>query len=311
MQYIEGLKAYHGSKPTAVTLGKFDGLHRGHEKLIETVIEYAESDEVESVVCSFNMLPFFESLSIDRRILMTKEEQKIRLEDRIDYLVDCPFTKEFSMMPARDFIKNILADLFHAAYVVVGTDFCFGHNKEGNIHLLKECEKEYGYRLIVVEKERHEGKIISSTYIKEELSKGNLTLANNLLGYPYTVLGVVEHGKKIGRTLGFPTLNVAPERHKIMPPNGVYMVKVHIDGCAYNGIGNVGVKPTVSDENRMLVESFLFDYHGDAYGKKVVTELYEYRRPERKFSDVNELKNCIDQDLEYGKYFFEKHHNNA
>lgn len=304
MQYIEGLKAYHGSKRTAVTLGKFDGLHRGHEKLIEKVIKYAESDEIDSVVCSFDMQPFFKSLSIERKVLMTKEEQRLRLEGRVDYLVDCPFTREFSMMPAEDFIRNVLVGLFHAAYVVVGTDFCFGHDKKGNIHMLKEYEEEYNYQLVVIEKERYHDRIISSTYIKEVLSKGNLPLVNYLLGYPYTVLGIVEHGRRLGRTLGFPTLNVAPENDKMMPPNGVYAVRVHVDGCGYDGIGNVGVKPTVTETKRMLVESYLFDYHGDAYGKKVATELYEFRRPEKKFADIHELKDCIDKDIEYGKQFF-------
>lgn len=306
MQYIEGLKAYHGRRRTAVTLGKFDGLHRGHEKLIEKVTECAKAEEIESVVCSFNMLPFFESLSIERKILMTKEEQRRRLEERVDYLVDCPFTREFSMMPAEIFIRDVLAGLFHAAYVVVGTDFCFGHEKKGTVHMLREYEKKYDYQLIVIEKEKYHDRVISSTYTKEALSRGDIPLANHLLGYPHTILGVVEHGRQLGRTLGFPTLNVAPEAHKIMPPNGVYAVRVHVDGAVYNGIGNVGVKPTVTESNRILVESYLFDYHGDAYGKEVAIELYEFRRPEQKFSDIQEMKACIDRDIEYGKQYFNK-----
>lgn len=307
MQYIEGLEAYSGGKRTAVTLGKFDGLHRGHEKLIGKVIEYAESSEIESVVCSFNMTPFFESLGINREILMTKEEQRLRLEHRIDWLVDCPFTRAFSLMKAEDFIRDVLAGLFHAAYVVVGTDFCFGNGKQGTIHMLKKYEKIYDYQLIVIEKERYQDRVISSTYIKEALSEGNLSLANHLLGYPYTIAGVVEHGKQLGRRLGFPTLNVSPGAHKMIPPKGVYVSRSYIDGHGYNGICNVGVKPTVTETNRMLAESYLFDYHGDAYGKTVVTELHSFRRPERKFADVMEMKACIDQDIEYGKDYFEEH----
>lgn len=305
MQYIKGLEAYQGDGRTAVTLGKFDGLHRGHEKLIEKVIEYAGKENIESVVCSFNMIPFFDSRKINREVLMTKEEQRRRLEGRIDKLVDCPFTESFSRIPAEDFIRDVLAGLFHAAYVVVGTDFCFGHQKQGNIHMLKEYEEKYGYKLIVIEKERYRGRIISSTYIKEALSEGNLSLANHLLGYPYTVTGVVEHGKQLGRRLGFPTLNVAPGEHKMMPPKGVYVSRSYVDGQGYNGICNVGVKPTVTETNRMLVESYLFDYHGNAYGKMVATELHEFRRPERKFADVAEMKACIYQDIEYGKSFFQ------
>lgn len=306
MQYIEGLKAYQGDRRTAVTLGKFDGLHRGHEKLIEKVIEYAKKEDIESVVCSFNMIPFFDSRRIKREILMTKEEQRLRLEGRIDKLVDCPFTEAFSRIPAEDFIRDVLAGLFGAAYVVVGTDFCFGWQKQGNIHMLKEYEEKYGYKLIVIEKERYQDRIISSTYIKEALSEGNLALANHLLGYPYTIAGVVEHGKQLGRRLGFPTLNVAPEEHKMMPPRGVYVSRSYVDGRGYNGICNVGVKPTVTDADRMLVESYLFDYHGDAYGKNAVIRLHEFRRPERKFADVSEMKACIDKDIEYGKKYFKQ-----
>ncbi len=304
MRYIEGIKAYDGKKRTAVTLGKFDGLHRGHEKLIGKVIQYAEADGIESVVCSFNMIPFCESQGIERKILMTKEEQRFRLEGRIGCLLDCPFTREFSMMTAEDFIRDILAGVFHASYVVVGTDFCFGRGKKGNIHLLKKYEKEYGYRLVVIEKERYQGRIISSTYIKEALSAGDLALANHLLGYPYTIAGVVEHGKQLGRRLGFPTLNVAPEAHKVMPPKGVYVSRSYVDGVGYNGICNLGVKPTVTDAGRMLAESYLFDYQGDAYGKKAAVQLYEFRRPERKFASVTEMKECIDKDIEYGKNYF-------
>ena len=304
MQYIEGLEAYQGTGRTAVTLGKFDGLHRGHEKLIEKVTEYAKAEDMESVVCSFNMIPFFECQGIEREILMTKEEQRLRLEGRIDRLVDCPFTKSFSMISAEEFIRDVLAGLFHAAYVVVGTDFCFGYQKQGNVHMLKEYEEKYDYKLVVIEKERYQDRIISSTYIKEALSEGNLALANHLLGYPYAVAGVVEHGKRLGRKLGFPTLNVAPGAHKMMPPNGVYVSRTCVDGIWYGGICNVGVKPTVTEENRMLVESYLFDYDGNAYGKRVTTQLHEFRRPERKFTDVSEMKACIDRDIEYGKQYF-------
>ena len=293
MQYIEGLEAYQGSGRTAVTLGKFDGLHRGHEKLIEKVTEYAKTEGIESVVCSFNIIPFFKSQGIEREILMTKEEQRL-----------CPFTKSFSMISAEEFIRDVLAGLFHAACVVVGTDFCFGYQKQGNVHMLKEYEEKYDYKLVVIEKERYQGRIISSTYIKEAMAEGNLALANYLLGYSYTVAGVVEHGKRLGRRLGFPTLNVAPGAHKIMPPNGVYVSRTLVDGIWYGGICNVGVKPTVTEENRMLVETYLFDYHGDAYGKRVTTQLYEFRRPERKFADVSEMKACIDRDIEYGKQYF-------
>lgn len=304
MQYIEGLQAYNGTEKTAVTLGKFDGLHRGHQKLIDKVKDLALSEGLKSMVCSFDMQPFFASISKTREILMTKEEKKFRLADQVDYLVDCPFTREFSQMSAEAFIQEILVKVFHAKYVVVGTDFCFGHEKKGDIHMLKAYEKACGYQLFVIEKEKYQNRVISSTYVKEALRNGELTLANQLLGYAYMTKGVVSHGKKLGRRLGFPTINVVPGKGKLMPPSGVYAVRVRIDGCWYGGIGNVGVKPTVTDAGEVVIESYLFDYNGDAYEKDVVVELLEFRRPEQKFASVEELKKSVDLDIEYGKQYF-------
>ncbi len=306
MQYIKGLKDYHDDSRTAVTLGKFDGVHRGHEKLVEKVIEYAETAGVKSVVCAFDMLAFSKKHADERCILMTKEEREDRLQGRVDYLVDCPFTREFSQVKAEDFIRDVLVETFHASYVVVGTDFTFGYKKRGDIHMLKEYEKVYGYQLVVIEKERYHDREISSTYVREVLNEGNIPLANTLLGYPYRVMGCVEHGKQLGRTLGFPTLNVAPDHNKLMPPNGVYAVKVKMDGEVYGGIANVGVKPTVTNENRMLVETFLYGYSGNAYGKEVEVDFCEFHRPEQKFHGVDELKACVDKDILYGKEYFEQ-----
>lgn len=158
----------------------------------------------------------------------------------------------------------------------------------------------------MIEKERYHDREISSTYIREVLNAGDIPLANTLLGYPYRVIGCVEHGKRLGRTLGFPTLNVAPNPNKLMPPNGVYAVQVKMDGKVYGGIANVGVKPTVTDENRMLVEAFLYNYSGNAYGKEVEIEFCEYHRPEQKFHGVDELKACVDTDILYGKEYFKQ-----
>ncbi|MDO4473216.1 MAG: bifunctional riboflavin kinase/FAD synthetase [Eubacteriales bacterium] len=304
MQYIVGLDNYYNQKRTAVTLGKFDGLHRGHEKLIEKVIECAEKENVESVVCSFDMSAFFKELNVERKVIMTQEEKKLRLDGRVDYLVKCPFTSEFSRISAEDFVEKILVGLFHASYVVVGTDFCFGYQKSGNVEVLRKLQQKYGYKLIVLEKERYQGRVISSTYVKEVLAEGKIRLVNELLGYPYTIMGTVEHGKRLGRTLGFPTMNVAPDSNKMMPPKGVYMMRVCVAGKWYPSIGNIGTKPTVTDENRLLIESFLLQYNGDAYGKAVKIELLEFRRPERKFKTVQEMKACVDKDIAYGKEFF-------
>lgn len=304
MQYINWLSHYLDSEDSAVTFGKFDGLHRGHQKLVEKVSELGKTDSIRSIVCSFDMHPFWKSRGVEPQILMTGAEREDHLAGKVDYLVNCPFTENFSQVHAEDFIKNIIKELFHARYVVVGTDFRFGHQKRGDIRMLEEYAKEYGYQLIVIEKERYHDRIISSTFIKEVLKRGDVELASKLLGYHYGISGIVEHGRQLGRTLGFPTFNVTWPWDKILPPRGVYLSNVLVDGRWYHGISNVGVKPTVSDENRVLIESFLFGYAGNAYGKEVSIELLQFCRPEQKFASIEEMKACIDRDIEYGERFF-------
>lgn len=296
MQYIDELDSYRNTEKAAVTFGKFDGLHKGHQKLIGTVKELGENEGLLSVVCAFDMHK--------SGVLMTVEERELHLENEVDCLVNMTFTKEFGATSAEDFIRNVIHGIFHAAYVVVGTDFRFGHGKRGDIHMLRQYEEQYGYKLIVIEKERFENHIISSTYIKEMLEKGETALANQMLGYGYGISGVVEHGKKLGRTLGFPTVNVAWPKEKLIPPMGVYCCRVYIDGKGYNGIANIGVKPTVSEEGRVCMESYLFGYEGEAYGKEVMAELLSYVRPEQKFADKEELKKYVDKDIISGKEYF-------
>ena len=294
MKELSGFDAYKSDKRTAVTLGKFDGLHRGHQKLLEKICGYA-SDEIESVVCAFDM---------SRDSLMTKEERKQHLDGVVDYLIDCPFTTELREMEAEEFIQKILIECLHASYIVVGTDFMFGHKKRGTAEMLKQYAGVYGYHVDVIEKEKHDGKIISSTYIRELMQEGNIRLANELFGYAYQMTGYVEHGRQLGRTLGFPTMNVVPEEKKIMPHFGVYACNIKIGEDWYHGIGNVGVKPTVEKNSKLLVEVFVFDFTGDTYGQSITVEFCEFVRPEMKFESIEELKKRVDADIVYGRNFF-------
>lgn len=304
MQYIRGMESYHDPAYTAITLGKFDGLHRGHLKLVERVQSYAGT-EVKSVVFSFDMLPFFKEKGLKKKNLMTSEEKTLFLEDKVDYLVECPFVEEVYMMEAEDFIRDILIGKFHAKYVVVGTDFRFGHNKRGDIHMLKEYEAVCGYRLDVIPKEMYGDREISSTFIKEEMAKGNIELVETLLGRPYFIAGSVKHGKALGRKLGFPTMNILPSEEKMLPPNGVYICNVFLEGNVYAGIGNVGCRPTVSDDNITTIETFLLDYEEQAYGQQIEVRLRKFVREEQKFSSVEELQQRVNQDIEMGKQYFE------
>ena len=295
MEYFTHIKFYEGDKRTAVTLGKFDSLHRGHFKLIENVIEYSRIQDLKSVVFSFDM---------GKKALLTNDERKEMLKDKVDCLIQCPFTDDIKHMEAEAFIKDILVEKLHAKYIVVGSDFRFGYKASGDVMTLARYEEKYDYKLIVIEKEKHNDREISSTYIRELLDEGYIDLANNLLGYTYSIKGVVEHGKKLGRTLGFPTMNIAPDAEKYTPKSGVYACSIIINGEKYHGIGNVGIKPTVSKVNKLLVEVYVFDYKEDTYGENISVEFEAFERPEVRFDSVENLKEQVDQDIAYGKKFF-------
>ena len=298
MQYIKGLDAFDGRNHTAVTLGKFDGLHRGHQKLLNRIMKYAKKEDCDSVVCAFDM---------DRDCLMTNEERRAFLEDKVDYLIEIPFTREMMEMEAEKFIDEILYKKLHASHIVVGTDFNFGHEKRGNHQMLEKYAAKYGYTVDVVEKAYYKDREISSTYIRELLLDGNVPLANELLGYPYEITSVVEHGQQLGRTLGFPTMNLAPQGKKILPKYGVYACRVLVDGVWYGGVGNAGVKPTVAQEKRRLFEVYVYGYEGDAYGKTATVQILEFERPETKFHSVEELKDRVMKDMQYGGEYLKNH----
>lgn len=185
MKYVKGIEAYQNTKPSAITLGKFDGLHLGHELLVSRVVEHQKQDDVVGIVFAFDMRPMFEKLNRPYQFLLTNEEKASRLEGRVDYFIDCPFDETIASMEAEDFIEKVLVEKFHAKYIVVGTDFRFGHEKRGDYRMLEEYSKKYDFQVEVMEKKRYEGREISSTYIKELLVDGKKELANELLGYEY------------------------------------------------------------------------------------------------------------------------------
>ena len=297
MQYYTDINSYEGLERTAVTLGKFDSLHRGHQKLIQSVQEFAHKEQVKSVVFAFD---------INKETLLTNKERREHLETCVDCMIQCPFTRDIREMEPEVFIEKILTEKLHAAYVVVGTDFHFGYKKRGDVKMLAQFASKYNYQLNVLDKELFQDREISSTYVREALKGGQVELANQLLGYPYHMSGVVKHGKRLGRTLGFPTMNIVPEDRKIFPRFGVYACRVWMDGKCFHGIGNVGVKPTVTDEMRPLLEVFAFDYKGDAYGKNITVQFCVFERPEEKFNSVEELKRQIDEDVIFGKEYFQR-----
>lgn len=304
MQYIS--QTDFQLKNTAVTLGKFDGIHIGHRRLLNCVKQYKEQG-LETVVFSFLLPPATLLSEIELNLIFTEEEKKIELEKYgIDTVISYPFTKETLKMEPEEFVKEILIKRLDAKIVAVGSDFHFGHNRRGDINLLKTFASQYGFQVEIFEKVKIDDSCVSSSRIRKEIRNGSMELVNQMLGQPYFVSGIVTHGRKLGRTLGMPTANVVPADEKLLPPFGVYVSKTEVDGVFYDGITNIGVKPTVGEEQKRLVETFLFDYHGDLYGKWLKTSLYYYERPERKFDSIEQLKKQMEQDTLFGKEYFIK-----
>ncbi len=186
MQYVKGIADYQNERPTAITLGKFDGLHRGHDLLVSRVVQYQDTEDVDGVVFAFDMSPLFQKLNKEPDFLLSNEEKASRLNGRVDYFVECPFGDEIAQMEAEDFIHDVLVERFHAKYIVVGTDFRFGYQKKGDCEMLRRYGQKYGFQVDVIDKIKYQEREISSTYIKEELKKGNLEMVDFLLGYKYS-----------------------------------------------------------------------------------------------------------------------------
>ena len=307
MEYIKQSMTFEIEGPTVLSLGKFDGLHRGHELLMEYMREKKqEQQNLKAAVFTFDVPPSEQTQNLQMQVLTTSQE-KARLfeENGIDYLIECPFTREIMCMEPEEFIERIVKNL-HVKDIVVGTDFRFGYKRRGDYQMLKQYAPQYGYQLKVMPKMQEEGRDISSTYIREEIAAGHIEKAHRLLGYPFFVEGNVLHGRKLGKAvLGIPTINLIPPSEKLLPPMGVYVTSTEYAGKHYPGITNVGCKPTIQGENPIGVETHLFDISEDMYGRMVRVSFLKRVRPEQRFDSLDELKAQMEQDIQYGKVYFD------
>ncbi|NCB91685.1 MAG: bifunctional riboflavin kinase/FAD synthetase [Clostridia bacterium] len=303
MRYITDTLDFQLDKRSVVTLGKFDGMHRGHSKLVTRALEIGK-EGYETVVFTFDVSPLVKLGTRIKRTILTNEERKVLLEKKnLDCLIECPFVPELIQMEPEDFVREILAVQLRAAYVVVGPDFHFGYERKGTPELLEKLGVKYGFDVEILDKEMDEDREISSTWIRESLQEGNIEKVNELLGYPYFVKGKVVHGRQLGRTWGLPTINQRPEDGKLLPPFGVYASRTFVNGKVFFGISNVGVKPTV-EVPFAGVETFLFECNEDLYDKEAWVEFYHFVRPECKFDSVEELRGQIQRDARLGERYF-------
>lgn len=315
MKVIRGLPSLAVRTPCALTIGNFDGVHQGHQALLKKLKEIAALHQLPTCVMTFEPHPkeFFSPQNAPARIL--------NLRDKLEALdqagIDCVFVEHFNATFAKrtpeSFVKEILVDGLQTKQLVIGDDFCYGAKRAGNITTLTAAGKEYGFEVVQMHSVLdHRRDRISSSAIRDALAQGDLKLASQLLGRPYSISGHVLHGRKLGRELGFPTLNLAVANHlhqRKPAATGIFVVRVHgLGEQAYKGVASLGVRPTVEDAGRVLLETHVFEYAGDAYGKIVRIELLKKLRDEEKYSDLESLQKAIDGDAQAALDFFKDNH---
>ncbi len=285
---------------TAVAIGKFDGVHKGHRSIIEDLIS-KKSLGLTTVVVSFEPYPAEYFGTGDFKYLSLFEEKAAMLNEcGIDILILLKFDGFAADVAPEKFIKDFFVDKLRMAYIAAGKDLSFGSKGAGNVSLLEKYSGAFDYSIKVIPKLCDGDAEISSSLIRKLIEDGDVKRANGYLGYPYSFTGEVIRGRHLGSSIGFPTINVKPDDKKVIPKFGVYYSSVIVDGVKYAGLTNVGVKPTVGSDG-VLLETYIYDFDRDIYGKTVKVSLHEFKRPEKKFESVDELKKALLNDINEGK----------
>jgi riboflavin kinase/FMN adenylyltransferase len=310
MKVFRGLPNDRARAPCALTIGNFDGVHRGHQALLAHVTAAAQRLGLESAVMTFEPHPreYFARRAND----MSKAPARIaNLRDKLESLSDAGvdrvivehFNEHFASMSPQEFTKKVLVDGLHVKWLMVGDDFCYGAKRAGNVALLAEAGKEYGFEVHSLPAVLHDSTRISSSAVRAALAAGDFDATRALLGHPYSMSGHVIHGAKLGRTLGFPTLNLRVAHRPALA--GIFVVQVH--GLAEQplpAVASLGVRPTVEDAGRMLLEVHVFDWNQPCYGKLVRVEFLTKLRDEEKYIDLPTLTAAIERDAQQARAWF-------
>lgn len=305
MRLFHGYENAEIARPTVVTLGVFDGLHLGHQLVMRTVVERARELGATPTCVTFDPHPRAVLHTESAPPLLQTFDQKIEALGvlGIEQTIVIRFTREFAQVRAREFLRDVLDERLHAKEVYLGRGFAFGHEREGNIELLRKVSGELGFHADEVPEVRLRGQRISSSRIRALLAEGRVNLARRMLGRPYGVEGRVVRGAERGRTLGFPTANVHP-RNRVIPRAGVYVTATLIEGAWRRSVTNVGVRPTFESAAEPSIETFVINWAGDLYGDVVRVRFLRRLRDERKFASVEELKRQIDADRLRAESYF-------
>lgn len=311
MRVHRSLDTLPSFKNAVVTIGTFDGVHAGHRRIISQLRGEAAGCGGETVIITFDPHPrnVLSEGKEPLRLLTTLEEKIYLLDTRqVDHLVIVPFTRAFSLLPASEYVQDFLVAGFHPHTIIIGHDHHFGHNREGNIALLRGAGKEYGFRVLEIPAEVVDDVAVSSTAIRRYLTEGQVEKANELLGYPYFISAPVIHGDRRGRSLGFPTANLGVgEQQKLIPAEGVYAARVTIPSpvgtgrtndafLSLDGAASIGSNPTFGGR-QLRVEVNIFNFNRDIYGQDIRLSLYGYIRPNRKFEDTGGLVRQMKKDV--------------
>jgi riboflavin kinase / FMN adenylyltransferase len=307
------MRLFHGTdnaeiqRPTVLTLGVFDGLHLGHQLVMRTVSERARAIGAVPTVITFDPHPRAVLHPESAPPLLQTLDQKVEGFGvlGIEQAIVINFTKSFSLVHAADFLRDVVKERLHAREVYLGRGFAFGHNREGNIDLLRKVSHELGFVADEVPEVQLRHQRVSSSGIRQLLAQGKVNLARRMLGRPYGVEGLVEHGAERGHTLGFPTANLRP-RNRVIPRNGVYVTGTLIEGQWRRSLTNVGVRPTFMSDAEPSVETFVMNWDGDLYGDVVRVRFLHRLRDERKFNSIDELKQQIARDASQARNYFER-----
>ncbi len=292
------------SKFRTVILGNFDGLHRGHQQLINLGRQIADSHQEELAV--FTFYPQIQQYFDKNFCYLLTEQQKNRgfQKLKVDWIESMPFTEEIATLSPEAFVENILVKKLHARHAVVGFNFSFGYKGAGNPQLLRELGARYGIEVTVMEPCYADGEVVSSSAIRKYLQAGDIEKANALLGYAYSIEGPVVRGNEIGRTIGFPTANILPAKGILLPAKGVYAARTWVEGKCYDGILNIGMRPTIAHSIGLNIEVNLFDFDRDIYGQVIRSEVHYFLRPETKFDGLDGLKAQLEKDKQHTEKLF-------
>ncbi len=297
--YEKNNNSFINNRNTAVGLGNFDGLHIGHMALINTLIRESKLNDWNSIVYTFTKHP--ENILRKKLFttLLTTVGKKVELlsETPLTYLFFDEFDETLSRMKPEDFVRNVLVNKLGIRLAVVGFDYRFGYRGQGDTKILKEFGKTYGFKVIIIPPIKIQDEIVSSTLIRSMVAKGNMNKVFELLGRHYSITGVVQKGRSIGNKMGFPTANIHPEEYLTLPSYGVYVTKTTVENKQYESITNVGLNPTFEGVDRVSVETNIFDFNQDIYGKKIEVHFIKKIRGEKKFNDKNELAEQIRRDV--------------